>query len=70
MLSSWAIDRDIFNEEATKLRERFDAERGANPGRALRLLRVRFRLKKNFWFGSLTLIFMVIACVTLCVAEP
>ena len=42
VLSSWAIDRDIFIDEATKLRERFDAERGVTTGRALRLLRVRF----------------------------
>ena len=40
-LSSWAIDREIFNDEATKLRARFDSERGCNPGKALRLLRVR-----------------------------
>jgi hypothetical protein len=40
-MNSWAIDRDIFNEEATKIRARFDAERGCNPGKALRLLRVR-----------------------------
>lgn len=39
LLSSWVIDRDIFNEEASKLRARFDAERGCNPGKALRLLR-------------------------------
>mmetsp|Transcript_2056 Transcript_2056/g.4661 ORF Transcript_2056/g.4661 Transcript_2056/m.4661 type:complete len:83 (+) Transcript_2056:67-315(+) len=40
VLNSWAIDRDIFNEEATKLRARFDESRGCNPGKALRLLRV------------------------------
>mmetsp|Transcript_34460 Transcript_34460/g.96199 ORF Transcript_34460/g.96199 Transcript_34460/m.96199 type:complete len:163 (+) Transcript_34460:88-576(+) len=39
VLSSWAIDRDIFNDEATKLRAKFDAERGCNSGKALRLLR-------------------------------
>lgn len=32
------MDRDIFNEEATKLRGRFDANRGANPAAAARLL--------------------------------
>ncbi|GKY91320.1 hypothetical protein MPSEU_000104200 [Mayamaea pseudoterrestris] len=37
-LLSWAVDRDIFNDEATKLRERFDAHRGAPPPLALRLL--------------------------------
>jgi NADH dehydrogenase (ubiquinone) 1 beta subcomplex subunit 9 len=40
VLCSWAIDRDIFIDEATKMRARFDAERGCNPGKALRLLRV------------------------------
>ena len=44
VLNSWAIDRDIFNEEATKLRARFDAERGCNQGKSLRLLRVRYRI--------------------------
>ena len=39
VLSSWAIDRDIFNAEATKIRARFDAERGCNAGKAMRLLR-------------------------------
>lgn len=37
-LLSWVIDRDLFNEEATKLRARFDANRGANPAKAARLL--------------------------------
>ena len=32
------IDRDLFNEEATKLRARFDANRGASPAAAARLL--------------------------------
>lgn len=40
LLNSWAIDRDIFNEEATKLRAQFDESRGCNAGKALRLLRV------------------------------
>jgi hypothetical protein len=40
VLSSWAIDRDIFIDEATKMRAKFDAERGCNQGKALRLLRV------------------------------
>ena len=40
VLSSWAIDRDIINEEATKIRARFDAERGCKPEKALRLMRV------------------------------
>jgi NADH dehydrogenase (ubiquinone) 1 beta subcomplex subunit 9 len=38
-LLSWAVDRDIFNEEATKLRARFDASRGASAAAASRLLR-------------------------------
>jgi len=32
------IDRDLFNEEAAKLRARFDANRGASPAAAARLL--------------------------------
>lgn len=40
VLNSWAIDRDVFIDEATKLRARFDAERGCKPEKALRLLRV------------------------------
>ncbi|KAG7368458.1 hypothetical protein IV203_031201 [Nitzschia inconspicua] len=39
VLSSWAIDRDIFNDEATKIRARFDQERGCKPEKAIRLLR-------------------------------
>jgi hypothetical protein len=42
LLASWAIDRDIVNEEATKIRARFDQERGCKPEKAARLLRVRF----------------------------
>ena len=38
-LSSWAIDRDVFNDQATQLRARFDATRGSNPAAASRLLR-------------------------------
>lgn len=37
-LLSWCIDRDIFNDEATKLRARFDANRGVSPAAAARLL--------------------------------
>lgn len=37
-LLSWAVDRDIFNEEATKLRARFDASRGVGAAAASRLL--------------------------------
>ena len=40
-LSSWVIDRDIFLEEATKLRNRFDEERGCSNAKAVRLLKVR-----------------------------
>lgn len=39
-LLSWVVDRDIFNEKATELRARFDANRGVNPSAASRLLRV------------------------------
>lgn len=37
-LSSWAVDRDVFLEEATKLRARFDASRGCSPAKAARLI--------------------------------
>lgn len=40
MLSSWVIDREIFLEEATNLRARFDAERGVSNAKAIRLLKV------------------------------
>ena len=39
LMSSWCIDRDIFNEEATKIRNQFDDERGCKPEKAIRLLR-------------------------------
>ena len=58
LLNSWAIDRDIFNEEATKLRARFDAERGCNPGKGLRLLRVSCEVVE-FDFAGLLLWFVV-----------
>jgi NADH dehydrogenase (ubiquinone) 1 beta subcomplex subunit 9 len=38
LLLSWAIDRDIFNDEATKIRARFDANRGVSKSTASRLL--------------------------------
>mmetsp|Transcript_1813 Transcript_1813/g.2731 ORF Transcript_1813/g.2731 Transcript_1813/m.2731 type:complete len:154 (-) Transcript_1813:323-784(-) len=38
-LLSWCIDREIFNEEASKIRAEFDAERGVNASRAIRLLK-------------------------------
>eukprot|EP00804_Cyclotella_cryptica_P008551 CCRYP_007538-RA/>CCRYP_007538-RA protein AED:0.23 eAED:0.23 QI:87/1/1/1/1/1/3/80/154 len=38
-LSSWTIDREIFIEEATNLRARFDAERGVSNAKAIRLLK-------------------------------
>lgn len=48
MLSSWVIDREIFLEEATALRARFDAERGVSNAKAIRLLKVSFRVF-NVW---------------------
>ena len=33
-LSSWAIDREIFLDEATKLRARFDESRGCSAAQA------------------------------------
>mmetsp|Transcript_13156 Transcript_13156/g.15826 ORF Transcript_13156/g.15826 Transcript_13156/m.15826 type:complete len:163 (+) Transcript_13156:62-550(+) len=38
-LSSWAVDREVFIEEATDLRARFDSARGCAPAQAARLLR-------------------------------
>ena len=38
-LSSWAIDREIFLDEATKLRARFDESRGCSAAQASRLLK-------------------------------
>jgi len=38
-LLSWAVDRDVFNEAATDLRQRFDANRGVSKSAAARLLR-------------------------------
>jgi NADH dehydrogenase (ubiquinone) 1 beta subcomplex subunit 9 len=46
-LSSWVIDRDIFLEEATKLRNRFDGERGCSNAKAVRLLKVR-KIEREF----------------------
>uniref|UniRef100_A0A7S2EN98 NADH dehydrogenase [ubiquinone] 1 beta subcomplex subunit 9 n=1 Tax=Trieres chinensis TaxID=1514140 RepID=A0A7S2EN98_TRICV len=37
-LGSWAIDREVFIEEATKLRARFDSNRGCSSAAAARLL--------------------------------
>jgi hypothetical protein len=45
-LSSWIIDREIFLEEATNLRGRFDAERGVSNAKAVRMLKVSYML---FW---------------------
>ena len=41
VMLSWAVDRDIFNESASEIRARFDANRGASPAAASRLLQVR-----------------------------
>ena len=60
---SWCVDRDIFNEEATQLRARFDASRGVSPAAAARLLRVR--LYGSRFVGNLILIWhnwMVLNC--------
>jgi len=40
VLSSWAIDREIWLTEAETLRARFDAERGCSSARRVRLMRV------------------------------
>lgn len=38
-LASWSIDRGIYLDEATKLRARFDANRGCNSAMASRLIK-------------------------------
>ena len=38
---SWVIDRDVFNERATELRERFDKNRNVTKAAAARLIEVR-----------------------------
>ena len=63
-LSSWVIDRDIFLEEATKLRNRFDEERGCSNAKAVRLLKVRGE-SLRFFFTSLQDVCMNICCVHL-----
>jgi hypothetical protein len=40
-MASWAVDREIFIEEAIKLRARFDASRGCSPAKAANLISVR-----------------------------
>jgi hypothetical protein len=42
VMLSWAVDRDIFNESASEIRARFDANRGVSPAAAARLLQVRY----------------------------
>ena len=42
LVSSWCIDRDIFNDKATEIRGQFDDERGCRPEKAIRLLRVSY----------------------------
>ena len=39
LLDSWCGNREVFLEEATELRERFDSNRDANPATVERLLR-------------------------------
>lgn len=57
MLSSWVIDREIFVEEATNLRARFDAERGVSNAKAIRLLKVRV-----FWYIYYDILKNAICC--------
>lgn len=37
-LSSWTIDRDLFNDEADLLRARFDANRGLPPAKSISVI--------------------------------
>mmetsp|Transcript_16845 Transcript_16845/g.25294 ORF Transcript_16845/g.25294 Transcript_16845/m.25294 type:complete len:83 (-) Transcript_16845:88-336(-) len=39
LLSSWVIDREIFLDEADKLRARFDDGKTASEAKAIRLLK-------------------------------
>jgi len=39
LTQSWAIDREIFLDEADKLRARFDAGKDANDAKAIRLIK-------------------------------
>jgi NADH dehydrogenase (ubiquinone) 1 beta subcomplex subunit 9 len=39
LLDSWVIDRRLWNEEATKIRASFDANKAAPAGMGMRLLR-------------------------------
>lgn len=39
ILSSWAIDREIFLDEADKIRSRFEAGRNVSEAAAIRLLK-------------------------------
>ena len=39
-LTSWAVDRDVWLDEAEKIRARFDAERGCSSAKAARLIKV------------------------------
>ena len=39
-LTSWAVDRDVWNYEAEIIRARFDAERGCSSAKAARLIKV------------------------------
>lgn len=39
LLASWTVDREIFLDEAEKLRARFDAGKDANEAKAIRLLK-------------------------------
>lgn len=50
---SWSVDRDVFNEEASKLRARFDTHRGVNPAAAARLLQVRKTVRGAFLIAEI-----------------
>jgi len=41
-LLNWAVDRDAFNEAATEMRARFDANRGVSAAKATRLYEVSY----------------------------
>jgi len=48
LLSSWVIDREIFLDEADKLRARFDDGKTASEAKAIRLLKeARDEIQKN-----------------------
>lgn len=64
-LLSWSIDREVFNEEASQLRGRFDAHRGVNPASAARLLQVRNSVLRDSSMNGVSVAFELTNCILL-----